>query len=381
MKIKCLRSDFCLLRVAIITINDNNNYGNRLQNYALQQYLFNKIKIEKVDTIWYDPQYRYMSQTNIFSWETWIKYIINWKNQRVYLKEEYLKNNIRMYNISKFTEKINTRFDFKIKNNLEAKYDYFIVGSDQVWNLNFWSKKCDHANIRFLKFAPKEKRVAYAASIAIPSIPKDKEQFFRDSLNEMKAISMREKSGAELVKNLTGKDVPVVVDPTILLSKEEWQKIELVPEWYNGEKYILTYFLGNPSPIIENLAKKNNWKIYNLMDKSNLDLYASRVEEFVYLIEHAELVATDSFHACVFSILMNTPFLVVNRKEKGMADMTSRIDTLLELFGYQDRYIVDGKCDLSDEEILHMDFSDVKAIQEREIERSTAYMKKALNLK
>lgn len=370
-----------MLRVAIITINDNNNYGNRLQNYALQQYLFNKIKIEKVDTIWYDPQYRYMSQTNIFSWETWIKYIINWKNQRVYLKEEYLKNNIRMYNISKFTEKINTRFDFKIKNNLEAKYDYFIVGSDQVWNLNFWSKKCDHANIRFLKFAPKEKRVAYAASIAIPSIPKDKEQFFRDSLNEMKAISMREKSGAELVKNLTGKDVPVVVDPTILLSKEEWQKIELVPEWYNGEKYILTYFLGNPSPIIENLAKKNNWKIYNLMDKSNLDLYASRVEEFVYLIEHAELVATDSFHACVFSILMNTPFLVVNRKEKGMADMTSRIDTLLELFGYQDRYIVDGKCDLSDEEILHMDFSNVKAIQEREIARSTAYIKKALNLK
>lgn len=370
-----------MLRVAIITINDNNNYGNRLQNYALQQYLFNKIKIEKVDTIWYDPQYRYMSQTNIFSWETWIKYIINWKNQRVYLKEEYLKNNIRMYNISKFTEKINTRFDFKIKNNLEAKYDYFIVGSDQVWNLNFWSKKCDHANIRFLKFAPKEKRVAYAASIAIPSIPKDKEQFFRDSLNEMKAISMREKSGAELVKNLTGKDVPVVVDPTILLSKEEWQKIELVPEWYNGEKYILTYFLGNPSPIIENLAKKNNWKIYNLMDKSNLDLYASRVEEFVYLIDHAQLIATDSFHACVFSILMGTPFLVVNRQQKGMADMTSRIDTLLELFGYHDRYIVNGKCELSDKGILNMDFSRVKAIQEREKKRSKDFLEKALNLK
>ena len=196
----------------------------------------------------------------------------------------------------------------------------------------------------------------------------------------MKSISMREKAGADLVKKLTGRDVPVVVDPTILLSKEEWQKIEMVPEWYNGEKYILTYFLGNPSPIIKNLAKKNNWKIFNLMDKSNLDLYASRVEEFVYLIEHAELVATDSFHACVFSILMNTPFLVVNRKEKGMADMTSRIDTLLELFGYQDRYLVNGKCDLSDEEILNMDFRNVKAIQEREKKRSIAYMKEAFNI-
>ena len=154
----------------------------------------------------------------------------------------------------------------------------------------------------------------------------------------------------------------------------------MVPEWYNGEKYILTYFLGNTSPVIEKIAKKNNCKIYNLMDKDNFDLYTSRVEEFVYLIEHAQFVATDSFHACVFSILMNTPFLVVDRQEKGMADMTSRIDTLMELFEYQDRYIVNGECNLSEDEILYMDFSNVKAIQEREIERSTAYLKTALNL-
>ena len=368
------------MKVAIITMNDNNNYGNRLQNYALQRYLFDELKIRVVDTIWYEPQYTYKSQIDIFSWKIWIKYFMNIKNVRSYLKRDYLKDNIRMYNIGKFTNKINVKFICNLKNSLDKEYDYFIVGSDQVWNPNFWPKKSNYKNIRFLKFAPKEKRVAYAASIAIPSIPKDKEQFFRDGLNEMKAISMREKSGAELVKNLTGRDVPVVVDPTILLSKEEWQKIELVPEWYNGEKYILTYFLGNPSPIIENLAKKNNWKIFNLMDKNNLDLYASRVEEFVYLIEHAELVATDSFHACVFSILMNTPFLVVNRQQKGVVDMTSRIDTLLELFGYQNRYIVNGECNLSDDEILHMDFSNVKAIQEREIARSTAYMKKALKL-
>lgn len=368
------------MKISIITINDNNNYGNRLQNYALQQFLSNEIKIEKVDTIWYDLEYNCVSKMDAFTWKIWIKYLINWGNIRGYLKKSYLKDNIRMYNISKFTNRINTVFDFKIKDNLSREYDYFIVGSDQVWNPNFWSKKCDHANIRFLKFAPKEKRIAYAASIAIPEIPKDKEQFFYDSLNEMKAISMREKAGAKLVKNLTGREVPVLVDPTILLSKEEWQKIEMLPEWYSGEKYILTYFLGNSSPVIEKIAKKNNWKIYNLMDKDNFDLYTSRVEEFLYLIDHAQLVATDSFHACVFSILMNTPFLVVNRQEKGMADMTSRIDTLMELFGYQDRYIINGKCDLSDEEILHMDFSKVKDIQEREKKRSIAYMKEALNI-
>lgn len=365
------------MEIAIITINDNNNYGNRLQNYALQMFLKNYVN--KVKTIWYDKPTKFELK-DIMSVKPIIKFMINRNDYRHYLKNEYLNECIRVYNIRKFSQKyINTRFDNNVRT-ISKEYDYFIVGSDQVWNPYFWSKENDHANIRFLKFASKEKRIAYAASIAIPSIPKDKEQFFKDSLNEMRAISMREKAGAELVKKLTGRDVLVVVDPTILLSKEKWQKIELVPEWYHGEKYILTYFLGNPSPIIENIAKKNDWKVYNLMDKSNLDLYASRVEEFVYLIEHAELVATDSFHACVFSILMNTPFLVVNRQEKGMANMSSRIDTLLELFGFQDRYIVNGECNLSDEEILHMDFSNVKNIQKREIERSTAYIKKALNI-
>ena len=369
------------MKIAIITINDNDNYGNRLQNYALQQYLSNKLKIEKVDTIWYDPEYNCVSKIDAFTWKIWIKYFINWGNIRGYLKKSYLKDNIRMYNIGKFTNKINTKFDFKIKDNLNEKYDYFIVGSDQVWNPNLWMPENNHPDIRFLKFASKEKRIAYAASIAIPEIPKDKEKFFKDSLNEMKAISMREKAGVELVRKLTGREVPVVVDPTMLLSKEEWQKTKLKPEWYSGEKYILTYFLGNSSPVIEKIAKKNNWKIYNLMDKDNFNLYTSRVEEFVYLISHAQLVATDSFHASVFSILMNTPFLVVNRQQKGVADMTSRIDTLMELFGYQDRYIINGKCDLSDEEILNMDFSNVKSIQEREEKFSEEYMKKALNLK
>ena len=197
----------------------------------------------------------------------------------------------------------------------------------------------------------------------------------------MKLISMREKAGADLVKNLISKDVSVVVDPTILLSKEEWKKIESRPEWYNDEKYILTYFLGNSSSAVENLAKKNNCKIYNLMDSDNLNLYASKVEEFVFLIDHAQLVVTDSFHACVFSILMNTPFLVINRQQKGVADMTSRIDTLLNLFGYKNRYIVNGKCELSDEEILNMDFSNVKTIQEQEKKHSKDFLGKALNLK
>lgn len=364
------------MKVAIITINDNNNYGNRLQNYALQSFL--KKYINNVDTIWYDEKTRFKLK-DIINLKSIIKFIFNRNDYRDYLKENYIEECIKTYNIKKFTQKyIDIKFYRDLKK-ISSEYDYFIVGSDQVWNPNFWIKSSNYANIRFLKFVPPKKRIAYAASIAIPFISKDKEAFFKDSLNEMKTISMREKAGAKLVKKLIDKNVIVVVDPTILLSKESWQRVELCPEWYKNEKYILTYFLG-PSLAVKNIAKKNNWKVYDLMDINNLDIYSSRVEEFIYLIEHAELVVTDSFHACVFSILMNTPFLVINRQNKGWADMTSRIDTLLELFGYQDRYIINGKCSLSDEEILHMDFTNVESIQKQEIERSTVYIKKALNL-
>lgn len=366
------------MRVAIITLPGHFNYGNRLQNYALQKFISNYAEI--VETLWYENSYLPEIKNGKFD-KTYLKnvlkFILNWKGIRK-KEKDYGRNCIRQYNIKKFSDKyIDIKYDYKIDEKLNNIYDYFIVGSDQIWSLNR-----DYSYIRFLRFTDKNKRIAYAPSFGVSKIPNngiDKNRL-KQFLKEIKLISIRETAGAKIIHDLIGKDVPVLVDPTILLSKEKWQKIEMIPKWYNGEKYILTYFLGNPSPIIKNIAKKNNWKIYNLMDSNILDLYVSRVEEFVYLIEHAQLMCTDSFHGTVFSILMNTPFLVVNRQEKGMPDMTSRIDTLLDLFGYQDRYIVNGECKLSEDEILHMDFSNVKIIQEREIRRSTEYMKKALNL-
>lgn len=363
------------MKIAIITLNDNNNYGNRLQNYALQKFL-NKYFSDDVTTIWYEKN-SYMHPINIWNWKSFIKFIINKNNFRNYLKYTYILDCIRMNYIQKFTKKITTVFEFDI-NKISNKYDYFIVGSDQVWNPYFGSRKQQY--IRLLKFVPKEKSIAYAASFGISSLPNEFKEVFKQSLNEMKAISVRENAGVKIIKDLAGIDVPVVVDPTLLLTREEWQKITLKPEWYNNEKYILTYFLGNPSPIIEKIAKDNDWKIYNLMDTDNLDLYTSRVEEFIYLIEHAQLVCTDSFHASVFSIIMNTPFLVVNRQQKGVADMSSRIDTLLNLFNFKDRYLTNGKCNLSDKQILNMDFSNVGSIQNKERARSIAYLKEAMNL-
>ena len=165
------------MNLAIITLNDNNNYGNRLQNYALQIFL-QKYK-NNVDTIWYEEKINFELNYKI-NLKAIIKFIINKNDYRKKIKKYYIVDKIRLYNIKKFSDKyINIKYIIKDLDRLDKEYDYFIVGSDQVWNPNFWSKKCDHANIRFLKFASKEKRIAYAASIAIPEIPKDKEQFFK----------------------------------------------------------------------------------------------------------------------------------------------------------------------------------------------------------
>lgn len=365
------------MKVAIVTLIGHFNYGNRLQNYALQKFISNYAEV--IETLWYEENYLPKIKRNKLDkmyLKNILKFILNWKGARE-KEESYVEECIRQYNIKKFSDKyINIKHIHKIDEKIDDIYDYFIVGSDQIWNPYY----VGHFKEKFLQFASFKKRIAYAASFGITDIPIEKQMFLKKALLNMKEISVRENEGKKIIKDLISRDVPVLVDPTLTLTKEEWQKIEMIPEWYNGEKYILTYFIGKPSSIIKNIAKKNSWKIYNLMDRNNFNLYTSRVEEFVYLIAHAELVITDSFHASVFSILMNTPFLVVNRQIKGEADMTSRINTLMNLFGYQDRYIVNGECKLSEDEILHMDFSNVKAIQEREIERSTAYVKKALNL-
>ena len=141
------------MKVAIITINDNNNYGNRLQNYALQQFL--KSEFCNVDSIWYSEKENSILNKKIWTWKSIIKYIINKGNFRDYVNKYYLRDVLRIYNISKFTQKyINTKYDFIIKKDLDNEYDYFIVGSDQVWNtqLNF-----NDLNY-FLKFVKDDKK-------------------------------------------------------------------------------------------------------------------------------------------------------------------------------------------------------------------------------
>lgn len=199
----------------------------------------------------------------------------------------------------------------------------------------------------------------------------------------MTSISVREAAGAAIVESLTNCKAEVVFDPTLLLCKEEWSKIARKPSWFTGKAYLLTYFLGEkPLKVrrgIEAISRKYGLDIIELLDARQREWFCVGPDTFLYLIQHASFVYTDSFHGTVFSILLQTPFVVCERMQAGGVDMTSRIDTLLEIFNMQERrgtlqngFAVDNLFDL--------DFSDVEEIRARECERSSAYLRRALHL-
>ena len=354
-------------KIAILTINDYGNYGNRLQNYAVQEII--KSLGFKVVTI--------NNQKNMVGLE-----VLNYKIKKI-IKKFFINSNIKRFNnFMEFNKNIKFSKIFIDENHipkkLNNKYDYFFTGSDQVWNPTF--KRM--SDIDFLTFASKEKRNSFSASFGISTIPKEMREYYKERLNELNHISVREDAGKKIIEELTGrKDVEVLVDPTMLLTSEEWDKVSKKPKMLKTEKYILNYFLGDLSQErrkeIEKIAKENNCEVINILDK-NSPFYVCGPSEFLYLEKHAFLICTDSFHSSVFAILYNRPFVIFDREQEGMNNMGSRLDTLLNKFKLKNRRY-NGKY-ISKENLKH-DYTEVYKILEAERKKSDNFLRKALNIK
>ena len=361
-----LEGNHCVKKVGILTINDDNNYGNRLQNFALQKFL-NGLGC-RAETI--------SNQKNIVG----INYIK--KKIKGFIRKFLISSKYRRYNsFMSFNKKINYS-KYTIDANhipfyLNDKYDFFIVGSDQVWNPSFGRM----SDIDFLTFAKFEKRVTYSASFGIPNVPKNMEEYYKEKLNGLNKISVREENGKEIIEKLTGrKDVEVLIDPTMLLTADEWGKVLKKPKQLKTNKYILNYFLGdlseNRKKAIEKVAKENDCEIINLMDKEGT-FYATGPSEFLYLEKNAFLICTDSFHSSVFALLYNKPFVIFKR-EGECVDMNSRIETLISKFKLKDREY-NEECITY--ENLHPNYKDAYEILDVEREKSKIFLKKALKIK
>lgn len=358
------------MKVGVVTItNGPCNYGNQLQNCAVVSVL--ESMGVGVNTLFFVYNAEYLA-----SMKHKIKNIVFSK-----LKcGDYIQAK-RELAFERFFEKyINYTKPIKkvVPQELIDSYDFFIAGSDQVWNPDFSTDETMW-NYFLLSFAPPEKRVSFAASISVPNIPRDKKDAFVDALSDFKAISVREEAGAELIKKLTGREVETIIDPTLMMDKEEWEKISEKPENINTDKkYVLTYVLGNKNDKIEkqiNELKQNGYEIYRLLDKRMTSLFITNPAEFIYLISKASLVLTDSFHACVFSFLYDVPFLVYAR-EGQENKMMSRIETLLSKFHMERKYVDSGL----ENDIFEHDYSKGKSVLREEQRKAMLYLKEALNL-
>ena len=343
-------------KAGIITLFGEYNFGNRLQNYAVQEIL----------------------KENGLDVET-IKYMLKNSNNSV-LYNEIEKNRLKKFKEFnkqiKFADEI-LYMDEKIPNNFGTDFDYIAIGSDQIWNYSFERSFSEKA---FGCFVPEHKRFSLAASFGVDYLPEKNSNVYNicyKYLNELKAISVREDAGKKIVEQITDrKDVEVLIDPTMMIDVAKWKKIMKKPENFNFEKYIIKSFLGEPSEKekaeLNKIKEEYNCEILDISSKDSL-FYDMGPAEFLYLVKNAFLVATDSFHACVFSILFKTPFLVFERHD-NLKSMYSRIETLLKKFEIKDR-VCNGK--ITDKNI-NCDYSNIDVILEEERKKAKGFIKKAL---
>lgn len=341
-----------LIGLVVVT---NHNYGSILQTYALQRV------VSRLGGNTQIIKYAEGATSKICRFRN-IEYAISrlkmiYKRLAISLRHSRQKSQLSE-RANAFREFINQELSFsELYTSLGAlseaakKYDVVLLGSDQVWHpmnliMNFFT----------LNFVPDNiKKGAYAPSFGVSSIPKSYKKAYTDYINRIDYVSSRELTGVKIIKELTNKDVPMVCDPTILLTECEWEKC-LSDKVRIEEKYVFCYFIGNnPNQrnLVKQYAKRNNLKIVALL---HIDEYIESDEhyadyapynvgpaEFLYLLKNAECIMTDSFHASVFSLQFHRPFYTFNRFENGKGNSTSsRIDSLLGTMGLLDRKVPNG---------------------------------------
>ncbi len=368
------------MKIDLITLHNVKNYGSALQTYATQ-YVLKNLGCSEVEVINYSR-----------------------KDLR---EEELLKNRIKTSKI--FSKNFLTRFIGKItlgpsikkqckvfnkflndNINLSKKYnsyeelasnppeaDIYCTGSDQVWNSS-WNKGIEKAF--FLEFVPNnKKRISYAASFGKDKLDDDEIEITKEMLKKYSDISVREKSAVNICSELGISEVKHVLDPTLLLKKEDWSKLKT--DIKTKGKYILVYQLNTKNPEFDEYVKKLSKHkkmpiirvsnvVYQMFKYGKFD-YCPTVNQFVSYFLNAEYIVTDSFHATAFSINFNKKFLSIFPKK-----FSTRLQSILELTGLEERKVTDfTKFDTIDKEI---NWEKVNRIIDEERKKSTDYLKEAI---
>ncbi len=390
-------------KIGLVTVTYVNNYGSHLQSFALQQV---------VRSMGYDTEIISIKGLSNQIKRKRLKYVLSRFYDLKEMKDYFItaKRNVakvfdREFNdllqkrsvyFQKFASKAYTMSDDasswdELSKMCEDKYSTVIVGSDQNWR---------PANIAggyyTLEFVPEDvNKMAYSTSFGISKVVTDQKEKARYFLNRLNHISVRENSGSEIVKELTGKGCLVVCDPTILMTKEQWSPY--ITEYsqidisnITMEPYILCYFLGTSQEQREYslfLKKETELKIVSIQlgegryYKEKKEYYDEAIVnagplDFVNLIKNAQYVCTDSFHGCAFSLIFEKQLYAFYKTNPGSKmSVNDRLDTMLGWAGLKDRIIANP----SEKRILpEIDYSIINKNIEKEREMSMQYLKQSL---
>lgn len=344
------------MKVALCVRYDCNNYGSMLQIFATQQSL--KAIGYEIELLRYDkniltPSFAIKNLPRLLNTDFVRGKIarINKKIKKRRHQEVFSGDSLRRSRFAEFREKYIGPYS-PVYKGYDAicvaanMYDAVMVGSDQLW-----APAGLESNYYNLLFVPDNiKKISYATSFGVSTIPRSQIKKTAAYLNRIDFLSVREISGAKIVKELTGRDVVVAADPTLMLTREEWCELFPPKELYT-EKYIFAYFLGDNQEhrnLVNELKKLTGYKIICCphLDSfreadcgfGDVQRYDTDPEDFLNLIRGAEYICTDSFHGSIFSILNHKHFVTFNRfKSNDRLSKNSRIDSLFEKLGLEDR--------------------------------------------
>ncbi len=342
------------MRILIMTLHCTDNPGSSLQAFALQRYI--SMNYSQAQIIDYQPRYLLNNGRPI---RTFIKRVFggNTRKRKLKVYKEFTKKYLdilpRTYSTYKSLQ----------SSNLNA--DYFIVGSDQVWNCSY---KCGKDPAYYLQFINTGKKIAYAASLGRSPIPAQDKDFLANHIKDFSAISVREGSSMPVISEIYDGHLQYVCDPTLLLDKKFYDEMALEPV---DDNYCITY-LAESSPILDKVVamvrQRYNCRIIQLTGTLNQCNFDTKVEdigprEWIGYIKKARFVITGSFHATVFSTIYHKNFAAILPRENS-----ARIKQYLEKVGLEHRIITE-ECEI--DRICEIDLAaysdvDIKIAQFRE---------------
>ena len=374
------------MKIGVITLPLHNNFGGILQAYALQKVLSNlghkTVLVDRQKYVSLGPWYR--------------KYPIYIKRgiyKHIFGKKLIIRADVEQNRIPKTIAKHSDRFIYRyikrvftidFSNFKESDFDALVVGSDQVWRPKYFYSKIEDAYLDFAK-EWKIKRFAYAASFGTEEWEYNDEQTTNCSalLKMFNAVSVRESSAVGICKEKLGTEAVHVLDPTMLLDKEEYVRLFEKANMPKSNGNMFCYILDSgteKNEIINQIATEKGIAPFFVNSKYEdptaplKERIQQPVEKWLRAFHDAEFVITDSFHACVFSIIFNKPFVVYGNKERGMA----RFESLLRVFGLEDR-LVSTKEDAGRIASAPINWSAVNAIHKEWKENSLAFLRDNLN--